>query len=479
MVRVSDYYNLGRSQGSLEFVNVDVADDSILFLDPGAIRLLNTTLAHECSSLVQNFFQRVLNAMQQGNHQQATELLSTLNERNETRLGFSAAGAHGHGMSDGLALALHARLQASRAVQTGLLQDLEETALFVPGIDRDVISDIVTNIIFGPLVTFTETMCLKYAIPTVPGIAYHRWDRQQGWVADTAALPAVGGGPLVLVPRAFVRRRRGVFDAKGYYDHYILPYLQQQHLDANSDLVRMLKRGALRPPSKKTLREIHPNVKATNTEFTGDQPELLEQYRSDAAADFDPIGHNDLSIGTASSTPDFDALLADVLACAPGPADASKYQRAVEQLLTALLYPALDNPKFEQKQNNGRKRIDIDYENQATRGFFYWIHAVNGTHASYVPAECKNYTKDPANPELDQLIGRFTVQRGSLGLLCYRNSADKSLVRQRCKDAATNGQGYVLALDDGDLRALVAERKTLLDGQDFVYLHDLFRELIT
>lgn len=71
-------------------------------------------------------------------------------------------------------------------------------------------------------------------------------------------------------------------------------------------------------------------------------------------------------------------------------------------------------------------------------------------HASFVPTECKNYSEDPANPELDQLLGRFTVQRGWLGLLCYRSSDDKALILQRCKDAAHAQQGYMLALDDDD-----------------------------
>jgi hypothetical protein len=251
-------------------------------------------MAQESSSLIQSFFQRVLEAMQQGDHQRARELLSTLNELNETRLGYSTSGTRGRGMGSGLAAVLHGRLQTSRAVQTGLLQDLEETALFVPGIDRDVISDIVTNIIFGPLVDFTTTMCQKYDIETNPGIAYYRWDRRHGWTAESADLPVAAGRPLVMVPRAFVRRRRNVFDAKGYYDHYILPYLQQQHLDANSGLVRILTRGAVRPPTKKSLKALHPNVKQTNTEFTQENPNVLEQYRDAAREQFEPIGQHDL-----------------------------------------------------------------------------------------------------------------------------------------------------------------------------------------
>jgi hypothetical protein len=477
VARVSQHYSLGRTQGSLEFVDVDVDNDVALFIDPGAIRLLGTTMSQECASLLQNFFQTVLAAIRAGNDDDAKDLLATLNELNETRLGYSAAGSAGRGMGRELATAVHGRLSASRAVQTGLLNDLEETALFVPGIDRDIISDIVTNIVYGPLVAFTQTMCAKYSIPTLPGIAYYRWDRRGTWAADQADLPVAANKPLVLVPRSFVRRRRNVLNAAGYYDHHVLPYLQQRHLDANTELVRVLKSGERRAPSKKTLREQHPDVKGTNTEITAADPGLLRAYREDAERRFDPIGHTDLGQATGAGPPDFDGLLAEVLACTPGAADATRYQHAVERLLTALLYPALDNPVLEQRIHHGRKRIDIDYTNIATRGFFHWLHAVFGVNASYVPVECKNYTEDPANPEFDQLAGRFSIQRGHVGLLCFRSSADKDLIVQRCADAAVSGRGYMLPLDDEDLKALVDERKQLADGQDFRFLHDRFKQI--
>ncbi len=187
----------------------------------------------------------------------------------------------------------------------------------------------------------------------------------------------------------------------------------------------------------------------------------------------------ELASGTGSAELDFDILLGRVLDCVPGRADAGRYQRAVEQLLTALFYPALDNPKLEQHLNAGRKRVDIDYENQATRGFFHWMHDVNKVHCSYVPVECKNYNEDPANPELDQLLGRFSTQRGSFGILCYRTSNDKHLVNQRCRDAINAGRGYILALDDEDLKVLVKERKQLPDGQDFIFLRECFRDLVS
>lgn len=155
---------------------------------------------------------------------------------------------------------------------------------------------------------------------------------------------------------------------------------------------------------------------------------------------------------------------------APGDAGATKYHRAIETLLTALFYPALDMPVIEQERHEGRKRIDIDYTNIATRGFFYWLHSTHKVACSFVPVECKNYTRPLKNPEYDQLSGRFGAQRGFVGILCFRGFKDKKSVIKHCRDAARDGRGYMLALDDDDLKALVAERKNLETCENFELL---------
>jgi hypothetical protein len=68
--------------------------------------------------------------------------------------------------------------------------------------------------------------------------------------------------------------------------------------------------------------------------------------------------------------------------------------------------------------------------------------------------ECKNYSQDPANPELDQLLGRFGKQRGKFGLLICRKLADRKTLLARCKDAVHDDKGYVIALEDEDVKTL-------------------------
>jgi hypothetical protein len=93
--------------------------------------------------------------------------------------------------------------------------------------------------------------------------------------------------------------------------------------------------------------------------------------------------------------------------------------------------------------------------------------------------ECKNYSADPKNPELDQLSGRFGVNRGKLGILVFRTAKNYELMVTRCKDAAADGRGFILPLSDiqiADYLALIRDgHREAIDGR----LEQILRRLIT
>lgn len=83
------------------------------------------------------------------------------------------------------------------------------------------------------------------------------------------------------------------------------------------------------------------------------------------------------------------------------------------------------------------------------------------------------------NPELDQLSGRFAVNRGQLGMLLYRTVKDYGLLCARCRDAAQDGRGFMLALGD---EQVIAFLNLIGDGQRAAIdarLQATFNELIT
>ena len=151
-MRVSEYFNLGKTQPYLDFVDVQLDTDIEVFVDPTALRSLSSAWGHECASLVQHYFEAVLARMKTGNHAEAQLLVSCLNERNEFHLGFSAGKSQGHAFGEISAQSVWGALSKSLASKSGLLKDLEDTCLLIEGIGRDMVSDAVCNIIRGPLI---------------------------------------------------------------------------------------------------------------------------------------------------------------------------------------------------------------------------------------------------------------------------------------------------------------------------------------
>ena len=147
------------------------------------------------------------------------------------------------------------------------------------------------------------------------------------------------------------------------------------------------------------------------------------------------------------------------------------HHRAVTDFLTAIFYPVLTNVKIEQETHQGRKRIDITYDNNATAGFFSWVN--RAFPFLLLPVECKNYEKDQKNPELDQMIGRFSDFRGRIGIITCRSFDNKDLFLARCKDTANDRNGFIIVLDDDDLEVLAKEAALLQGeadrGKRFVY----------
>lgn len=479
-MKVSAFYKLGLSQSQLEFVDVATDGDVPLFVDPRALRLLDSDWADECVALVQDFFRHVLSKIASHEDSEAQWLLAMLGEPNETHLGLSRGRPQGHGLGPRSVLDVWEALSQSEALSSGLLEDLEDTILMIPGISNDLISDITTNIIRGPLIEFTQESCAFYEIPVTPAVdSGPLWDpRQHRWDNKYVGLPMIDHRKLLLVPKAIVRQRLE-YNPDEYYNHVILAALQTEELNANSELVELLKNGTRRV-TKKALREKYGTGKSVILAQTRERPQLLEDYRELKRREpLQPLFNWELSQDGEPVATDWDALLARVTAVVPGVAGAMDYHRAIEALLQALFYPALVNPVRESHLHEGRKRIDIKFTNAARTGFFWRVHEHHSIPAGYVVVECKNYNEDIGNPELDQLAGRFSPTRGKLGLLLYRRALDRATCIQRCKDAFHDDRGWIVPLDDADLGVLVEERKVEPRTLSFSLLEQRFSEIIS
>jgi hypothetical protein len=464
VAKISTIFNLNATQGELDFVDISTSRDTRLFVEPFAISLRNDVWSEHCQDHLTSFFDAVVQAIRSNNDSRALGFLNYLAEPDETGLGYSKTRGRGRGVKGEKAQSLLLALKKSRAVQTGLLKDLGEADLFVEGISLDGLSDLAPNVLRGPLIDYTQAQCTNWDIPLRKNVAVgHVWDTaQQQWHIKYADLPVAEDRHVILVPKFSVRRSL-LLNSQEYYNKYILDFIKSEEIRRGSGLVHVLKNGK-RTVYKSEIKPLNPFSKDFLARFSADNPQVLDSYKRiyEDLPDADGAPRNS-DIDKDFNESAFAKALIERLPNIPGGTEnATVYHRFMIGLLEFLFYPNLIYPVAEQKLHDGRKRIDIMYTNSAKSGFFERAIKSKQLQSQSIPIECKNYTKDPANPEVDQISGRFGHSRGWLGFMCYRSSSNDKHLLKRCSDTALDGRGYIIPLSDSDvlqMLSLVAEFK--------------------
>ncbi len=451
MPTFSQAFRLGKSQLELDFVDVSLMRDNRLFLDPFGIAQELDRWSADAAVTVGVFFQQVIDDIRAGHEENARRLLLNLREPNETRLGYSRNRPKGAGIGEQQADDIFEALRTSSAVRQGFITALEECELMIPGISHDKISDLTTNILRGHLVEYTKAQCELHGVPiqNAPIDPIFNTDTMR-WEEGYAELPVWRNRPILLVPKSAVRYSPA-YQAGRYYQHYVLNYLKARELEnPASTLVQLIrndrKRTVRRVVTKKDLAAQYPGAKSFLFEFSRQNPGVLREYKedlmrmeaTDAGSDVD--SDDETVISEALST---------VLRGTPVGNDAAgAYHKLMVGIVEFIFFPKLTHPKKEREIHEGRKRIDIVMENAAHTGLFYTIPNIRQLPCAYVPLECKNYGREVRNPELDQLAGRFSVNRGKVGFLCCRQFENRGLFIQRCRDTFRDDRGLALPLDD-------------------------------
>ncbi|CAD7026497.1 hypothetical protein REJC140_02387 [Pseudorhizobium endolithicum] len=450
MTRFSVVFGLSNTQATLDFVDIDLATDTPLYIDPYAIQIRDDEWSAKCGDAIRSFFTEVLNQLRLGNEGRVAHLMSRLGEPNETYLGQSVGRPSGRGVGSDKAARFADALRRSRAFQTGVIGDISEAELFIHGVGPDMISDLTTNVLRGHLAQYTKEQCDLLGIPTrVVRSLGPTWSAERAdWLASELELPVHGGKPILLVPKFSVRFKLSL-DSQEFYNHYMVEFLKQEYLNSNSALVQVFKGTGERYVTKKAVKERHPFVKDDLARFVLDHPDVLETYKRIKGAS-GPIPPDMLEMFFDEGA--FAEALIDRLRAIPaGSADASTYHHHAMAICTFLFHPQLITPVKEAELHEGRKRLDIRFTNAAERGFFHAMMVSPQGRALSIPVECKNYVKEMRNPELDQLAGRFSHHRGFVGFLLCRSMDNRERIVAGCRDTASDGRGFMIVLEDSDL----------------------------
>ncbi len=262
MAFLTDIYAL---PASVPFLDVDVENDNLLFADGSAIR--NTTCSYGVRAHAQltSFFTGLIQLRQSqslADRTRGLSILQRMREPGETRLGYSAAGTNGKGFGNGLGKVLWTALGDPLCQQQALTR-IEHLPLFLDGVDRDLMSDMVTRVTMDILVDFTQDMMRQYpALATTTTTQdVMLWDPQKfDWTTRSCQLPFVGGKQLVLIPRSWVTWQP-LMHPNPFYNRYTTQAVQDEQTSITPE-------GKLDKPYKWQIKADNPKIKQFNAERT-------------------------------------------------------------------------------------------------------------------------------------------------------------------------------------------------------------------
>lgn len=460
-MKISEVFKLNAGQSELDFVDIDPGEDSPLFLDPFLISKRIDETSTSIDVTIKNYFQYLIDLIKVGNLPAAKDVFTHLNEPNDTCFGFSKAMPQGRGIAKVNSERIFESILSSDAIKTGLVTDLEDTAIFIEGVGPDLVSDMTTQIIRKDLIEYTKIQSSIWGIPLQVKPTGIFWDvTRKEWREEYDQVLVIGNRRILLVPKYIVSYYRVYIDQQ-YHQHFVLEYLQSDHLARNTPVVeyKTLKSGEIkRVVTKKKLKEkVAPLSKEFLREFTKQNPQVFHDFQEQKKSTIKSLDNDDLE------TFNLDAVVNHIISkpqsTDSGTGTATVYHRTVVGALELLFYPKLVSPKIELEINDGRKRVDIVFQNGAESGFFFSYPETARLPMHNIMIECKNYEEDPKNPELDQLSGRLSWHRGMFGILVCRNITNTTTFMSRCKDFWKDKGELIIGLTDSDLILLLNKLK--------------------
>lgn len=471
-MRISKKLGLPENQRELNFVDIIIGKDLPLFIDPHYLSFQASDLAKEAIFCIQTFFDTLLLYLKNDDIDRARRHLTYIGEINEVHLGYSEGTSRGKGIGREYINKLIGSILDSKAMDEGLIENIEDSRIFIKGIGADLISDLCANVIKSVLLKYTEEQCDYWNIDMIDTPSGYFWNpNKRIWESKIVKRLHIDNEMYLLVPKEFVTYKSG-YTPEQYKQHFVLNFLQDDHLQMNSSLVQVKrdKKGKIvrKWVTKKSIIEdlessgINVSDKEWLTQFTLKHKEVLEKFRQEAKISSDLYNGDEITPESIELI--VDSLIYDLKSIPTGKDHFTQYENAIKRISEFLFYPDLTNPKSQVDINNGRKRIDIVYTNISDKGIFHRLRVINDIPSNFIIMECKNYYKDIENPELDQLIGRFSNNRGKVGFIFCRNLNNPKLFLKRCQDTYRDNHAIIIHITDDDLIRLLEEYKSKFEG---------------
>jgi len=280
---------------------------------------------------------------------------------------------------------------------------------------------------------------------------------EQKFVSTYEEIMFINNREHLLVPKNFVSKFP-VYNSSSLFNNIIIDDYKQMLFDREmsittnkSKFYRKINRDEVVARINIEFNRNDDSLKEFILRYVINKPELYEKYRifvkNKLSYPIDPtkmITDIDLSIIS-------NLLIENLQSILPGRDDAYEYPKICAHILTLLFYPNLINVQPEVKAYRGKKRIDLLMDNISKVGLFDSILNIDKIVSSYIFFECKNYTSDLNNTEIDQMLGRFSNRTSKVGILLCREIKNRDLFEERLSDVWKNSSNLILYLTDRDL----------------------------
>lgn len=470
-MKISKKFKLNKSQNELDFVDIDINKDLPLFIDPYRISKLSGPFIDKANGIINNYFSYLIELLSSKDYDEAKKVFTHLNEVNETCLGYSKDKPRGNGLGIESSNAFFEALKNSKAVELGILTSLEDIKVFVQGVSSDRISDMTTNIIRELLIEYTQNQCKIFNIPLTSGISSGMyWNPvSRKWEQKYTEMLVINGKKYLLVPKIIVTYGDRITSGD-YFQHFVLNFLQQENIRENTDLVQYRKGKKNKGQAfvtKKDIRERQLGNKENKftlnkswlANFTNAHKRVFSDFKDQSFSQMKPVNFEEDRKKIA------EYLIQHLKSIPFGNDGADDYHLTMLCILEFIFYPSISNPKKEVPINGGRKRIDIVYNNTSKEGFFYDLFDKYNIPSNFIMVECKNYAEDIKNPELDQLLGRFSKQRGKFGISTSRIAQNYKILLKRCNDIYCDSENLIIPFLDEDIIKIL---ESIKDGNENV-----------
>lgn len=205
-MNISIKYRLLQHQSKLDFLDIDLDNDNLLFIDPRLIEISSDKYSKEMQKNIEAFWGELIKFVKSKDIKNVYKILSGMKEPQETKLGYATSKNSGNSISNKIKPKLVNAIQNNKAVQSGILSHFGDVELFIEDISSDRISDITTKIIKRVLIDYTIDQCNKHGIPLVK---FNQDDifnpLTKKWEKGTFELPSHEGKAIIFVPKHIVR----------------------------------------------------------------------------------------------------------------------------------------------------------------------------------------------------------------------------------------------------------------------------------